>query len=113
MTLHVAINGFFWDKATVGVGQYLHGFVNAIQRIDAIQLTLIIPADTTPPPVPQGVRLHRVTSPLNGWSRNLAKLWFEQIAVPQAAALIGGDTHAMGRTATIALRNRAVVASPA
>jgi hypothetical protein len=91
MTLHVAINGFFWDKATVGVGQYLHGFVNAIQRIDAIQLTLIIPADTTPPPVPQGVRLHRVTSPLDGRSRNLAKLWFEQIAVPQAAELIGAD----------------------
>ena len=91
MTLHVAINGFFWDKATVGVGQYLHGFVNAIQRIDAIRLTLIIPADTTPPPVPQGVRLHRVTSPFAGRSRNLAKLWFEQIAVPQAAKLIGAD----------------------
>lgn len=91
MTLHVAINGFFWDKATVGVGQYLHGFVNAIQRIDAIRLTLIVPADTTPPPVPQGVQLHRVTSPLVGRSRNLAKLWFEQIAVPQAAQLIGAD----------------------
>ncbi len=91
MTLHVALNGYFWDKATVGVGQYLHGLVNAIQRIDAIQLTIIIPAYTSPPAVPQGVRLYRVTTPFDGRSRNLGKLWFEQIAVPHAAALIGAD----------------------
>ncbi|MEY2845978.1 MAG: hypothetical protein RL076_1524 [Chloroflexota bacterium] len=89
MTLHIAVNGFFWDKPTVGVGQYLHGLVNAIQHIDAVRITLIVPADTQPPTPPQGVTIHRVATPFDGRARNVAKLWFEQIAVPQAAQLLG------------------------
>lgn len=89
MTLHVAVNGFFWDKPTVGVGQYLHGLIAAVQHIDAVRITLIVPADTNPPAPPQGVRIHRVATPFDGRVRNLAKLWFEQVAVPQAAALLG------------------------
>jgi glycosyltransferase involved in cell wall biosynthesis len=84
--LHIAINGFFWDKPTVGVGQYLHGLLNAINHVDAVHIELLIPAGTTPPEVPSGVTLHIVATPFDGTSANLAKLWFEQIAVPQAAA---------------------------
>jgi len=89
MTLHIAMNGFFWDKPTVGVGQYVHGLINAIQHIDAVRITLIVPADTTPPPPPSGVTIHRVATPFDGRARNLAKLWFEQVSVPQAAQLLG------------------------
>jgi len=84
--LHIAINGFFWDKPTVGVGQYLHGLLNAINHVDAVHIELLIPAGTTPPEVPSGVTLHIIATPFDGTSANLAKLWFEQIAVPQAAA---------------------------
>lgn len=89
MTLHIAVNGFFWDKPTVGVGQYLHGLIAAVQHIDAVHITVIVPADTTPPPAPHGVTLHRVATPFDGRSRQIAKLWFEQVAVPQAARLLG------------------------
>jgi glycosyltransferase involved in cell wall biosynthesis len=87
--LHIAINGFFWDKPTVGVGQYLHGLLNAITHVDAVHIELLVPADTTPPVAPAGVTLHALTTPFDGTSANLAKLWFEQIAVPQAAARLG------------------------
>lgn len=73
----------------VGVGQYLHGLINAIQHIDAVRITLVVPADTTPPPPPPGVTIHRVATPFDGRARNLAKLWFEQVAVPQAARILG------------------------
>lgn len=87
--LHIAINGFFWDKPTVGVGQYLHGLLNAITHVDAVHIELLVPAGTNPPEVPPGVTLHVVTTPFDGKSANLAKLWFEQIAVPQTAARLG------------------------
>ena len=89
--LHIAINGFFWDKPTVGVGQYLHGLLNAITHVDAVHIELLVPAGTTPPVAPAGVTLHVVTTPFDGKSANLAKLWFEQIAVPQAAARLGAQ----------------------
>jgi glycosyltransferase involved in cell wall biosynthesis len=89
--LHIAVNGFFWDKPTVGVGQYLHGLLNAITHVDAVRIDLIIPASTTPPEVPTGVTLHVAHTPFDGVSANLAKLWFEQIAVPQAAARLGAQ----------------------
>ena len=47
--LHIAVNGFFWDKPTVGVGQYLHGLLNAISHVDAVRIELLVPAGTTPP----------------------------------------------------------------
>lgn len=87
--LHIAVNGFFWDKPTVGVGQYLHGLLNAISHVDAVRIELLVPAGTTPPEVPPGVTLHILHTPFDGTSDNLAKLWFEQIAVPQAATQLG------------------------
>lgn len=89
--LHIAINGFFWDKPTVGVGQYLHGFLNAINHVDAVRIDLLVPAGTTPPEAPTGVTIHTITTPFDGVSTNLAKLWFEQIAVPQAATRLGAQ----------------------
>lgn len=89
--LHIAINGFFWDKPTVGVGQYLHGLLNAITHVDAVHIELLIPAGSTPPEAPPGVTLHVLTTPFDSKSANLAKLWFEQIAVPQAAMRLGAQ----------------------
>lgn len=87
--LHIAINGYFWDKPTVGVGQYLHGLLNAIPHVDAVHIELFVPVGTVPPDLPTGVTLHELRTPFDGKSANLAKLWFEQIAVPRAAARLG------------------------
>ena len=90
-SLHVAINGFFWDKPTVGVGQYLHGFIAQLDHIAPIRVSLIIPATSQPPATPGHVTIERVRTPLDGVSANLAKLWFEQVAVPRCAERIGAQ----------------------
>ena len=88
---HIAINGFFWDKPTVGVGQYLHGLVAALAALPDLTLTLYIPADATPLPVPAGVTLTKLRSPFAGRSTNMQKVVFEQLSVPAAARLDKAD----------------------
>ncbi len=88
---HIAINGFFWDKPTVGVGQYLHGLVAALATLPDLKLTLYIPADATPLPAPAGVTLTKLRSPFAGRSTNMQKVVFEQLSVPAAARLDKAD----------------------
>ncbi len=88
---HIAINGFFWDKPTVGVGQYLHGLVSALSALPDLTLTLYIPADAAPLPVPAGVSLTKLRSPFAGRSTNMQKVVFEQLSVPAAARLDKAD----------------------
>lgn len=84
---HIAINGFFWDKPTVGVGQYVQGLVTALATFPDLRITLYVPADVTPPPAPAGVTITRLRSPFSGRSKNMAKVMFEQLAIPAAARL--------------------------
>jgi glycosyltransferase involved in cell wall biosynthesis len=84
--LTIALNGYFWDKPTVGVGQYLHGLVAALAQEPAVELRIYVPGDTAPPPPPAGVTVSRLRVPFTG-RPNLAKLAFEQYAVPIAAQL--------------------------
>ena len=88
---HIAINGFFWDKPTVGVGQYLHGLVEALAALPDLKLTLYIPADATPLPAPTGVTLTKLRSPFAGRSTHMQKVMFEQLSVPAAARLDKAD----------------------
>lgn len=90
-SIHVAINGFFWDKPTVGVGQYLHGFIAAMQHVAPIQIDVLVPATSTPPAASAAVHIHPVATPFDGISANLAKLWFEQIGVPRMAHQLGAQ----------------------
>ena len=84
---HIAINGYFWDKPTVGVGQYLHGLVGALALFADIKITLYVPADSTRLTAPAGVNVTRLRSPFAGRSKNVQKLMFEQLAIPAAARL--------------------------
>lgn len=90
-SIHVAVNGFFWDKPTVGVGQYLHGLIAALAHVAPVRISLLVPATSSPPAVPAHVTIHRVSTPFDGRSGNLAKLWFEQIGVPRTAATLGAQ----------------------
>lgn len=90
-SIHVAINGFFWDKPTVGVGQYLHGFIAAMRHVAPVHIDLLVPATSTPPATPAHVHIHRISTPFDGVSANLAKLWFEQIGVPRTAHRLGAQ----------------------
>lgn len=90
--MRIAINAMFWQQATVGSGQYLRGLVRALASHPAQpQLTLILPpCHSSPSDVPAHVEC--VTAALPSWLKaGFAKLYFEQIALPQIAARLGAD----------------------
>ncbi|MCS6841886.1 MAG: glycosyltransferase family 1 protein [Roseiflexaceae bacterium] len=91
--MHLAVNGMFWSQPTVGSGQYLRTLVHALPAVTPdVRLTLILPAYRVPAePPPQNVQAVYVRTPFDGRSANLAKVWFEQVAVPRAAARLHAD----------------------
>jgi glycosyltransferase involved in cell wall biosynthesis len=97
--MHIAISASFIDEPTTGSGQYLHGLLGALPAVAPdLRLTLLLPTGKsaslaqkawladTPRPSSLVVR-----TPFDRISLNLAKLFFEQVAAPQAARLIGAD----------------------
>lgn len=90
--MHIAINGMFWGQPMVGSGQYLHGLLAGLARIaPELRVTLLLPAYQNATAQPGAPAQIRVTTPFDGRNQNLAKLWFEQIGVPLAAARIDAD----------------------
>lgn len=89
MSLHVAINGWFWDRSDTGSGQYLRHLVGAFAEIaPRLRITLVVPAAMEVEPPGPSVRVLPV--PLKGRGQ-WAKLRFEQRQFPQAAADAGAD----------------------
>jgi glycosyltransferase involved in cell wall biosynthesis len=102
--MQVVISGMFWDQPAVGSGQYLHGLLEALpQAAPEHSYTLLLPAylndERRTMSYQRGKHLSSfiadrssfIRTPFDGRSENLAKLWFEQIGVPLAAARLGAD----------------------
>jgi glycosyltransferase involved in cell wall biosynthesis len=102
--MRIAISGMFWSQPTVGSGQYLHGMLGELARVaPQHEYLLLLPAyldhrplttDHRPlklPAVVGGRSSVVIRTPFDGWSKNFAKLWFEQIGVPLAAAHLRAD----------------------
>lgn len=93
MTLHVALSAHFWGQPTTGSGQYLHRLSETIRREHPdIRLTLVADAAAARRAAPpQGMGWHVATTPFDDRSANMAKLWFEQVALPRAARTLNAD----------------------
>lgn len=91
--MHLALNGMFWSQPTVGSGQYLRMLVHALPSVAPdVRLTLLLPAyRAVAEPFPHAVQAVWVRTPFDRRSENLAKVWFEQVAVPLAAARLRAD----------------------
>lgn len=91
--MHIVINGMFWREPNTGSGQYLHGLLRALPIVaPQHQYTLLLPAapaDPAPQPLPPGIQSTVVRVPIH--NPQLAKLWFEQIGVPQTARRFHAD----------------------
>ncbi|MCB9129229.1 MAG: glycosyltransferase family 4 protein [Ardenticatenales bacterium] len=90
--MHIALAAHFWGQPTTGSGQYLHRLVDALVAESGLALTLIgdaAAAQRAAPPA--GVAWQTATTPFDGRSDNLAKLWFEQRAAPQLAEALAVD----------------------
>jgi glycosyltransferase involved in cell wall biosynthesis len=102
--MRIAICGMFWGQPSVGSGQYLHGLLDALPRAaPEHEYVVLLPAylndeRRTMNDEPQASDSSFIThpssfvkTPFDRRSRNLAKLWFEQIGVPLAAARLRAD----------------------
>ena len=85
--MQIVINGNFWAQPSVGSGQYLHGLLRWLPQVaPQHRYLLLCPAGATATlPLPSGVSTLTLTTPFDGRNANLAKLFFEQVAVPKAA----------------------------
>jgi glycosyltransferase involved in cell wall biosynthesis len=95
----------FWSQPTVGSGQYLHGMLGELARVaPQHEYLLLLPAgdketkrqrakDISDLPVSLSPNLlvYPVPTPFDRRSKNFAKLWFEQVGVPVAAARLRAD----------------------
>ena len=97
--MKIAINAWFWDRPSVGSGQYLKYLLPALlEADDSLEITLVSPKpfdslsntsgvpETTPN---QNLRFHVAKTPLPNQSSNLAKVWFEQITFPRSCKQLG------------------------
>lgn len=106
--MHLLLSGWFWGQLATGSGQYLHGLVTHLPEVaPQHRYTLLLPAVRCPPPdahstsqpaaesrasaVPVAWQAVRAATPFDRLSEDLAKLWFEQVAVPQAARRLAAD----------------------
>lgn len=92
--MHIVINGWFWGESAAGSGQYLHRLVEHLARLGSgTRFTLLTPKKgygvlgigDWESPIPN------IQSPIPNLPRRLAKLYWEQIALPLAARRLGAD----------------------
>ncbi len=88
--MHVAINGWFWDRPDTGSGQYTRELVRAMRAIRPdLTITLVLPPHISPAQdPPPGVAPLPTRLPLRG---KLGKVWFEQVTFPRSAAQVGAN----------------------
>ncbi len=88
-SLHVALNGWFWNRPDTGSGQYLRRLVGALAgQTPRVHITLVVPRGWPIEPPDGPVAVLPVDLPGRG---HLAKLHFEQRLFPLAAGRIGAD----------------------
>jgi glycosyltransferase involved in cell wall biosynthesis len=107
--MRIVVNGWFLDQLATGSGQYLGSLATALPRAGAnSKLIIVAPrkpqmADGGRQPrsqksdrdpgsaIPSAWQLVFAGTPFDRISRNLAKLWFEQITFPQACRRLVAD----------------------
>ena len=89
--MHIAINGYFWQRPFTGSGQYTRQLIYHLNRlVSDLDLTLIFPQEAGRPPpenVPPSVKIKTV--PLR--PGHMGKVMFEQRDFPRASAEVGAD----------------------
>jgi glycosyltransferase involved in cell wall biosynthesis len=90
MTMHVAINGFFWDRPDTGSGQYLVQLTrHLLQGEPELQVTILYPDLGRKPNLTLS---HRCSwRPVAARTGDLGKVLFEQVGFPRACRRLGAD----------------------
>ncbi len=87
--MRIGISGWFWGAPEVGSGQYVHHLLHSLLSVaPEHEYILYLPGaqpHATNVPAPEGVRVEIVRTPFDRYWENLAKVWYEQVALPRAA----------------------------
>jgi glycosyltransferase involved in cell wall biosynthesis len=90
MTMHVAINGFFWDRPDTGSGQYLAHLARHLLRNEPeLRVTILYPDLGRQPDLSLLDRCRWL--PVAARSGDLGKVLFEQVEFPAACRRLGPD----------------------
>jgi glycosyltransferase involved in cell wall biosynthesis len=91
--MRIAISGMFWTEPHVGSGQYLHNLVEQFAAEPGRhRFILVIPRYRQPQkPSLRHIQTVLMPTPFDGRNENLAKVWFEQIALPQVCCKLRVD----------------------
>ncbi len=87
--MHIAFNGWFWDRPNTGSGQYIRYLLQNLRRVAPdLQMTMVMPPhNPAPTDLPPNVNI----IPTRGGGGNLGKVLFEQRSYPQAVKQSGAD----------------------
>ncbi len=86
--MHVAFNGWFWNRPNTGSGQYTRRLVHYLNRlVSDLTITLIYPHHDEINDVPPSVRVARTPARAG----HVGKVLFEQVGFPRAVAAAGAD----------------------
>jgi glycosyltransferase involved in cell wall biosynthesis len=91
--VRILVNGWFWGQATTGSGQYLAALAEHLARPDHGHEFILARPRSAPvgPQLPSGWAEVRMAVPVDRLGENVAKLWFEQVAIPRACARLAAD----------------------
>lgn len=91
--MRIAISGMFWAEPHVGSGQYLHNLVAQFSaQPHGHRFILVIPRYLgVPKPSFPHIQTVLMPTPFDRRSENLAKVWFEQVAIGQVCRKLRAD----------------------
>ena len=91
--MRIAVNGWFWGQLNTGSGQYLAELVAWLARFGSThELSVVCWAKGRAHSEGiAGARVEQAATPFDALSRNLAKLWFEQLTFPRACGRLRAD----------------------
>jgi glycosyltransferase involved in cell wall biosynthesis len=89
MPVRIGINAFYLGALTTGSGQYINHLIRQLAQLgDESEYILVQDArfkiQDTGNSHPASCIVHRVSTPFDPVSEDLAKLWFEQVSFPRA-----------------------------
>jgi glycosyltransferase involved in cell wall biosynthesis len=93
-SMRILISGMFWSQPNTGSGQYVHNLLRGLLAVaPQHEYVLLLPARLRDhgTSFPAGVRVMLAHTPLDGRSAHGAKLYFEQVSVPDAARRVRAD----------------------
>lgn len=91
--MRIGISGMFWGEPNVGSGQYVRHLVRHLPEVAPQHEYLLFLPAYAGAEIPRlaNVAVDRVPTPLDKVHPRLAKLWYEQIELPRAAARLAVD----------------------